>query len=49
MHAITRKLQLFFPGLKVWLDVDELQDISELEESVAKIAVFVLYYSKHYF
>jgi hypothetical protein len=25
------KLQLFFPDLKVWLDVDELHDISELE------------------
>jgi hypothetical protein len=48
-HAITRKMQLFFPGLKVWLDVDELQDISKLEESVAESAVFVLFYSKHYF
>jgi hypothetical protein len=48
-HAITRKMQLFFPGLKVWLDVDELQDISKLEDSVAESAVFVLFYSKHYF
>jgi hypothetical protein len=48
-HAITRKMQLFFPGLKVWLDVDELQDISKLEESIAESAVFVLFYSKHYF
>jgi hypothetical protein len=48
-HAITRKLQLFLPGLKVWLDVDELQDISKLEESVAESAVFILYYSKGYF
>jgi hypothetical protein len=48
-HAITRKMQLFLPGLKVWLDVDELQDISKLEESVAETAVFVLYYSKGYF
>jgi hypothetical protein len=48
-HAITRELQLFLPGLKVWLDVDELQDISKLEESVAESAVFILYYSKGYF
>jgi hypothetical protein len=48
-HAITRKLQLFLPGLKVWLDVDELQDISKLEESVAESAVFILYYSGGYF
>jgi hypothetical protein len=48
-HAITRQLQLFLPGLKVWLDVDELQDISELEKSVAESAVFILYYSKGYF
>jgi hypothetical protein len=48
-HAITRKLQLFLPGLKVWLDVDELDDISKLEESVAETAVFILYYSKGYF
>jgi hypothetical protein len=48
-HAITRNLQLFLPGLKVWLDVDELQDISKLEESVAESAVFILYYSGGYF
>jgi hypothetical protein len=48
-HAIARKLQLFLPGLKVWLDVDELQDISKLEESVAESAVFILYYSGGYF
>jgi hypothetical protein len=48
-HAITRKLQLFLPGLKVWLDVDELQDISQLEESVKESAVFILYYSGGYF
>jgi hypothetical protein len=32
----------------VWLDVDELQDISKLEESVAESVVFILYYSKGY-
>jgi hypothetical protein len=48
-HAITRKIQLFLPGLKVWLDVDELKDITKLEESVAESSVFILYYSKGYF
>eukprot|EP00592_Proboscia_alata_P023596 CAMPEP_0194424146 /NCGR_PEP_ID=MMETSP0176-20130528/23412_1 /TAXON_ID=216777 /ORGANISM="Proboscia alata, Strain PI-D3" /LENGTH=2584 /DNA_ID=CAMNT_0039233745 /DNA_START=230 /DNA_END=7984 /DNA_ORIENTATION=+ len=48
-HAITRNIQLFLPGLKVWLDVDDLQDISKLEDSVAESVVFVLYYSRGYF
>jgi hypothetical protein len=57
MYGVQDKLRrmllheslLFLPGLKVWLDVDELQDISKLEESVAESAVFILYYSKGYF
>ena len=48
-HAISRKLQLLLPGLKVWLDVDSLTDISLLEESVKSTAIFVLYYSEGYF
>jgi hypothetical protein len=48
-HSIVRKMQLLLPGLKVWLDVDELHDISRLEESIAESAVFVLFYSRHYF
>jgi hypothetical protein len=48
-HDITRKLQLFLPGLKVWLDTDELQDIRKLEELITESAVFILYYSKGYF
>mmetsp|Transcript_32654 Transcript_32654/g.39673 ORF Transcript_32654/g.39673 Transcript_32654/m.39673 type:complete len:1372 (-) Transcript_32654:215-4330(-) len=48
-HAITRKMQQFFPGLRVWLDVDELQDTSKLEEYVSASAVFVLFYSAGYF
>jgi hypothetical protein len=43
------KLLLFLPGLKVWLDVDKLQDISKLEELVAESVVFILYYSRGYF
>ncbi len=48
-HAIVRKLQMIVPGLSVWLDVDELNDISKLEDCVEKSAVFILYYSKYYF
>ncbi len=48
-HAIVRKMQLYMPGLKVWLDVDELEDISRLEEYVSESAIFVIYYSKGYF
>ena len=48
-HSISRKLQLLLPRLKVWLDVDSLEYIGKLEESVAESAVFVLYYSEGYF
>eukprot|EP00551_Chaetoceros_affinis_P005001 CAMPEP_0203672110 /NCGR_PEP_ID=MMETSP0090-20130426/7720_1 /ASSEMBLY_ACC=CAM_ASM_001088 /TAXON_ID=426623 /ORGANISM="Chaetoceros affinis, Strain CCMP159" /LENGTH=439 /DNA_ID=CAMNT_0050537363 /DNA_START=1 /DNA_END=1320 /DNA_ORIENTATION=- len=48
-HAIVHKMQLFMPGLKVWLDVDELTDVSNLEDSVSDAAVFVIYYSSGYF
>ncbi len=48
-HAIVRKMQLFMPGLKIWLDVDELAGMDELEESVKASAVFVIYYSRNYF
>ncbi len=41
-HAIVRKMQLLLPGLKIWLDVDELYDLSELESSVEDSAVFLL-------
>ena len=40
-HAIARKLQLMVPGLQVWLDVDELNDISKLEQCVDQSAAFV--------
>lgn len=48
-HTIVRKMQLLLPGLKIWLDVDALHDISLLEESVEKSAVFILFYSRKYF
>ena len=48
-HAIVRKTQAIFPGLKIWLDVDELDDISKLEESIEDSAIIVIFYSKGYF
>ena len=48
-HAIVRTLQMFLPGLKVWLDVDNLTNTSALENSVKESAVFMLFYSQNYF
>lgn len=48
-HSIVRKLQLLMPGIKIWLDVDHLHNISGLEDSVSESAVFMLYYSNLYF
>jgi hypothetical protein len=48
-HVIARKLQLLLPKLSLWLDVDSLVHIDNLEESVAECAVFTIYYSKGYF
>ena len=48
-HAIARKMQLLLPGLKVWLDVDNLNDTSKLEDCVGASAVVVIFYSKGYF
>ncbi len=48
-HAIVHKLQLHSPDIKVWLDVDNLHDLSSLEESVSASSVFMLYYSQNYF
>ena len=48
-HIITNKLKLFMPGLKVWLDVNDLEDITKLEEYVRGAEVFILFYSEGYF
>ena len=48
-HAIARKMQLLLPELKVWLDVDQLNDTSKLEDWVAVSSVFILSYTKNYF
>ena len=48
-HAIARKLQLFLPQLRLWLDVDQLQEMTDLENSVSESTVFILFYSEGYF
>ena len=48
-HAIARKLQLLLPTLKVWLDVDSLNDEAMLEDAVKSAAFFFLYYCEGYF
>ena len=44
-----RQLQLLLPGIRIWLDVVNLQDVTKLEESVGDSAVVVIFLSKGYF
>ena len=44
-----RQLQLLLPGIRIWLDVVNLQDVTKLEESVGDSAVFAIFLSKGYF
>jgi len=48
-HTIVRQLQLLIPGIKIWLDVDNLSDVGKLEECVMDSAVFVIFLSAGYF
>jgi hypothetical protein len=48
-HVVVRQLQQFMPGVEVWLDVDCLTDISNLELSVSQSAVFMVFLSRGYF
>ena len=40
-HTVVRQLQLLMPGVKIWLDVDNLDDVGKLEESVADAMTFM--------
>ena len=44
-----RQLQLLLPGIRIWLDMVNLQDVTKLEESVGDSAVVVVFLSKGYF
>jgi len=40
---------LLLPGIQIWLDVDNLDDVGRLEESVADAATFIIFLSAGYF
>jgi nucleoside-triphosphatase THEP1 len=42
-------MQLLLPGLRIWLDVDSLDDIGQLETAVTDAAVIVVFLSRGYF
>lgn len=48
-HTIVRQLQLLLPGIRIWLDVDNLDDVGKLEEAVQESVVFIVFLSKGYF
>ena len=47
--TIKRQLQRIFPVVKIFLDVDDLEDLSKLEQYVGESAVVLLLLSKGYF
>ena len=48
-HTVVRRLQLLLPGVRIWLDVDNLEDLGKLEESVADAMTFLVFLSAGYF
>ena len=48
-HTIVRQLQRLLPGVRIWLDVDNLDDVGRLEESVADAMTFLVFLSCGYF
>jgi hypothetical protein len=46
---VVRKLQLLLPGIRIWLDVEHMDDVSKLEEEVLNASVFILFLSCGYF
>ena len=48
-HAIVRKLHLYIPRIQIWLDVDDLENISLLEKLVANCSVLIIFYGEGYF
>jgi len=49
VHTLVRLMQIYLQGVKVWLDVDNLEDMTKLEKSVNESAVFILFYTEGYF
>lgn len=48
-HTLVRQLQLMLPGIRIWLDVVNLEDIGKLEEAMANAAVMLIFLSSGYF
>ena len=48
-HTLVRQLQLLLPGVLIWLDVDNLENVGRLEDSIASAAVVVTFLSAGYF
>jgi hypothetical protein len=48
-HTIVRRMQLLVAGCKIWLDVDNMDNVGELEACVADATVFLIFLSKGYF
>jgi len=49
VHKIARMLNLYVREVKIWLDVDQLENLNNLEDEVVKCAHFILFYSKDVF
>jgi hypothetical protein len=47
--VIKRQLQALLPGVRVFLDVDDLEDVAGLEKCVQQSAVILLFLSRGYF
>ena len=49
MATVKRELQLLVPGIKVFLDVDDLEEIGDLEKYVRQTQTMLIFLSKGYF
>ena len=47
--AVKRQLVLLVPGVSIFLDVDDLEDINSLERYIDETAVVLMFLSKGYF
>ena len=47
-HCAHRQLQLCLPEVRVFLDVDDLKDISALEAHIEQSAVVLIFLSRNY-
>lgn len=48
-HTLVRQLQLLLPSVRIWLDVVNLENVSDLEAAVADAAVVIPFLSSGYF